>query len=587
MRSPILLSFTDFKRNWEKYLGFSLLYLLLSSYVLIPLLSFIFNRLLLAISSGVLLNSNAFSILLDPVGIIGLIVISSLAVIFIFVEIGTLIIITHKNNQRKNIYVSEAIITAASYIKSIIGFGLLHLVLLLLIIMPAVNIPILPEVADLIDLPSFLIDSMFSNLTFRIIHSVIVIFFIYLLTRLIFTMHEIIIEKEKVWQAIKNSFYITKNTSIKILVKLVSLNIIIFLAGLFIFTVVSYIPNLVTGQVNYILNNYFITLSSFITLAYSLMLMPLNIIFITKMYYKAKNNQLNRTSIKTYNIPIFSRIENFIYNLLESRKTAVALILIVNIIASFFIGYFTTQKTIYAGRDVKIVSHRGIVDNEFENSLSAIRASLEADIDAVGMDVQLTKDNEIVLNHDLTLARTFGLPYKINDLTYDEILSLNVQVPEGFLPSDNILPTLNEALSLIDGQMDIHVDVKTDNNADIFAEKIARIIEKNDMTENTYIQSFDSVFLSKLKEKNPDIITNQIIYYALGDLSTIEADYLTIYHGMLNTDLVRNARQNDKGIWVWTVNSEEDIRNALQYDIDGIITDYPLKVKEIMGRQTD
>ncbi len=587
MKSHILLSFGDFKRNWEKYLGFSLLYLLLSSYVFIPLLGYIFNRLLLAVSSGVLLNSNAFSILLDPVGIIGLIILITLAVIFIFIEIGTLIIITHKNNLNKNILISEGIVTAARSIKSIIGFGILHLALLLLIIMPSINVPIMPEIADLINLPPFLIDNILGNLIFRIIYFAIILALAYFLIRMIFTMHEVIIEKQKVWQAMKNSFQLTKKVSFRILFKLVALNIIIFVAGLLIFTGISYLPGLISGEINYILNNYFITMSSFITLAYSLMLMPLNIIFITKLYYKTKNNPFIESTIKTYNLKIFENVENFIYSLLNNRKSAVALILIVNLVASFFIGYFTTQSTIYAGRDIKIVSHRGIVDGEFENSLSAIRASLEADIDAVGMDVQLTKDNEIVLNHDLTLTRTFSFPYRIVDLTYEEIINLDAELPDEFLPGDNILPTLDEALALIDSQMDIHIDVKTDNNADIFAEKIANIVEDNEMIEYAYIQSFDPVFLAKLKEINPDIITNQIMYFALGNLSAVEADYYTIYHGMLNQELVRTARQNDKGIWVWTVNDEDDIRNALQYDIDGIITDYPLRVKEIMGRQTN
>lgn len=587
MKSHILLSFGDFKRNWEKYLGFSLVYLLLSSYVLIPLLGYIFNRLLLAISSGVLLNSNAFSILLDPVGIIGLIILITLAVIFIFIEIGTLIIITHKNNLNKNILISEGILTAAKSIKSIIGFGILHLALLLLIIMPAINVPVMPEIADLINLPPFLIDNILGNIIFRIIYFAIIFTLAYFLIRMIFTMHEVIIEKQKVWQAMKNSFQLTKKVSFKILFKMVALNIIIFVAGLLIFAGISYLPGLISGEINYILNNYFITMSSFITLAYSLMLMPLNIIFITKLYYKTKNKFFIESAIKTYNLQIFAKVENSIYDLLNNRKSAVALLLIINLIASFFIGYFTTQSTIYAGRDVKIVSHRGIVDGEFENSLNAIRSSLEADIDAVGMDVKLTKDNEIVLNHDLTLTRTFGFPYRIADLTYEEIMNLDAELPDEFLPDDNILPTLDEALALIDGQMDIHIDVKTNNNADIFAEKIASTVEDNEMIEYTYVQSFDPVFLSKLKEINPDIVTNQVMYFALGNLSAVEADYYTIYHGMLNQELIKTARQNDKGIWVWTVNSEEDIRNALQYDIDGIITDYPLKVKEIMGRQTN
>ncbi|MFW5790318.1 MAG: glycerophosphoryl diester phosphodiesterase membrane domain-containing protein [Bacillota bacterium] len=587
MENHILLSFEDFKRNWEKYLGFSLIYLLLSSYILIPLLSYIFNRLLLAVSSGVLLNNNAFSILLDPVGVIGLIILVTLAVIFIFIEIGTLIIITHKNNQGKDILISEGIITAVRSIKSIIGFGIIHLALLLLIIMPAINIPVIPEISELINLPSFLIDNILGNFTLKTIYYTIILTFAYFLIRLIFTMHEVIIAKEKVWQAMKNSFNLTKKVSFKILFKLIALNMVIFLTGFLIFTGISYLPGLISGELNYILNNYFITISSFVTLVYSLALMPLNIIFITKLYYQVKNIPFTESKIRTYNLRLFEKAEKFFYNLFNNRKTAVILILIINLIASFFIGYFTTQSTIYAGRDVKIISHRGIVDGEFENSLSAIRASLEADIDAVGMDVQLTKDNQIVLNHDLTLTRTFALPYRIGDLTYEEISNLNVETPEGFLPTDNILPTLNEALSLIDGQMDIHIDVKTNNNADIFAEKIAETVEKNDMIENTYIQSFDSEFLAKLENLNSDIITNQIIYYALGDLSRVKADYLTIYHGMLSTNLVRNARQKDKGIWVWTANSEEDIHNALQYDIDGIITDYPLRVKEIMGRQTN
>lgn len=82
----------------------------------------------------------------------------------------------------------------------------------------------------------------------------------------------------------------------------------------------------------------------------------------------------------------------------------------------------------------------------------------------------------------------------------------------------------------------------------------------------------------------PDIMTAQILYFALGDIASLDVDYLTVYKGMLSDELVKKVKQEDKDLFVWTVNSEGSIREVLQYDIKGIITDYPLRVREIMGR---
>nr|WP_236660264.1 glycerophosphodiester phosphodiesterase family protein [Isachenkonia alkalipeptolytica] len=242
---------------------------------------------------------------------------------------------------------------------------------------------------------------------------------------------------------------------------------------------------------------------------------------------------------------------------------------------------------VYAGRNVEVISHRGIVSGEFENSLSAVRGSLEAQVDAVGMDVQMTKDEVIVLNHDPTLKRTFGLPHNIRNTEYKELMEQEPILPRNFEAGDPYLPTLDEVLTLIDGQMTIHIDVKTFGESELYAEKIVKVVEENDMEEYAYIQSFDYDFLKKVKELNPEIKTAQILYFALGDIGSLEVDYLTVYKGMLSDELVQRTRRSEKGLFVWTVNTEESIQEVLQYDIDGIITDYPLRVQEIMGRRRD
>ncbi len=312
----------------------------------------------------------------------------------------------------------------------------------------------------------------------------------------------------------------------------------------------------------------------------------LNLIVISKRYYQDRKRMIGWGELRLpeKNLPLLKSTEKRLQDLMKRRKITALIMIIILIIATFGLGTVVQENLVYAGRNVEIVSHRGIVDGEFENSLSAVRASLEANIDAVGMDVQTTKDEVIVLNHDRTLNRTFSLPYDIRNTDYKELMNQEVSLPEGFLPGDPYLPTLDEVLTLIDGQLDIHIDVKTFGESELYAEQIVEVVEENDMVEYAYIQSFDYEFLQKVRVLNPEIQTAQILYFAIGNIASLDVDYLTVYKGMLNNELVQKVNRAEKGLFVWTVNSEDAIREVLQYDIKGIITDYPLRVQEIMGR---
>ena len=583
----ILSSLWDFRKSWRDYLIFSFLYFLLSSYVLIPLLSYFLNRLLLMVSSGVLINSAAFSLLLDPRGVLGLILLSTLAVIFTIIQVGTLIILAHKNNFKKNILISEGMITSLASIKRMLGLGSIYLGFLFFLIIPIVNIPIMPELSELVTPPQLLMDNIMEGTLTRTLYFLVVIVFVYLLLRLIFTLHEVLIEDQKVWMGMKNSMALTKKVSFFLLLKLLIFDIILFSLGALFFTLLSSLPQVLNIQVNWIIRNYLVTLSSFLTYVYSLILIPLNIIFITKLYKQAKGDSLKEDRLKTYNLQILANFEKKLFGLLKKKRVLLPLMLFFSILATFFLGVFINQNTIYAGRDVSVISHRAKVHEEFENSLMAIRASMEADVDIIEFDVMMTQDEVIVLHHDRSLRRTFGLSEVVNELTYEELLSLDVELPPDFSSEDPFLPTLDEALEITTTEARVLIDVKTNGDNQAFARELVRIIEKHELEEAAYIQSFSNSLLNYIHELNPEILTAQIMYYSLGDLGTLDVDYYTAHHGMLSHDFVRRARQNGKGIWVWTINTEEAVREVLQYDIDGIITNQPLMVKSILGRTVD
>jgi len=584
----IISSLWDLRKSWRNYLLFSFFYLLLSSYVLIPFLGYFLNRLLLMVSSGVLINSAAFSLLLDPRGIIGLILLSTLAVIFTVIQVGTYIVLAYKNNRDKEILVSEGFITSLVSIKRMLGLGALYLALLFFLIIPIVNIPIMPELSELVSLPQLLLDNIMGNIITRGFYFLIVALFIYLLLRLIFTLHEVLIERQRVWDGMKTSMQLTRKISFILLFKLLFFDVVVFSLGALFFTFLSSLPEILDFEVNYILRNYLVTMSSFLTFVYSLLLIPLNIIFITKLYEQVKEEHSNEDRLKTFNITFLANIEHKLFRLLKKKRIILPAMLIISVLATFFTGLFINQNTIYAGRDVSVISHRGIVHGEFENSLEGIRASMEGEIDIVEFDVMMTKDQVIVLHHDRSLRRTFGHPDQVRDLTYDELMELDISRPLNFPPDDPLFPTLNEALEVASEEVRVLIDVKTNGEEeDVFARELVRIIEQHGKEDTAYIQSFSNSLLRHVHQENPRIITGQILYYSLGDLGTLNVDYYTAHHGMLNRDFVRRARQNDIGIWVWTVSTEEAIKEVLQYDIDGIITNRPLLAKEILGRSVE
>lgn len=100
----------------------------------------------------------------------------------------------------------------------------------------------------------------------------------------------------------------------------------------------------------------------------------------------------------------------------------------------------------------KLVAHRGLRARHPENTLSALRAALEAGATSFEVDVQLTADHEPVLFHDLTLDRVCGVPGEITRTAKAELVGLRAQEPTRFgrqRQVDEPLATLADCVALL------------------------------------------------------------------------------------------------------------------------------------------
>ena len=157
-------------------------------------------------------------------------------------------------------------------------------------------------------------------------------------------------------------------------------------------------------------------------------------------------------------------------------------------------------------------AHRGLHDIEKgipENSLLAFRLAKEAGY-AIELDVHISKDGKLVVEHDDTLLRTCGSSLTIEENDWNAISSLHLE------NTDERLPLLEEVLSLIDGQVPLLIEAKVaKGSSNRLAAALTTLLEHY---QGPYcIESFDPRPLLWLKRNAPHIIRGQLAAHVIKD----------------------------------------------------------------------
>jgi glycerophosphoryl diester phosphodiesterase len=150
------------------------------------------------------------------------------------------------------------------------------------------------------------------------------------------------------------------------------------------------------------------------------------------------------------------------------------------------------------------IAHRGLFRNQTEapeNSLNAFRLAIEAGY-GIEMDVQMTRDHQLVVFHDDTLNRMCGVNRRIAECTCEELR----QYP--LANSAERIPLLDEVLTLVDGQVPLIVEIKSARNWKARARAVAR---RMDAYEGRYcIESFNPFVVEWFRKNRPEVLRGQL-----------------------------------------------------------------------------
>ncbi len=242
---------------------------------------------------------------------------------------------------------------------------------------------------------------------------------------------------------------------------------------------------------------------------------------------------------------------------------------------------------------ISITGHRGACGYAPENTLASIKMALEQKVHRIEVDVQQTKDNILILLHDSTLDRTTTGKGKVKDLTYEEILHYSAGKQP---PNSNVhehVPTLEEALSMIDGKALLLIEIKMGSDYYPTIEKnVLELIKKHLANDWCIICSFDDKILRKVHTSNKEIPIHKLMAGKRSFLprffeTTINSadlkkyhfvEEISVHHRLITKRFVDKVHKMNKKINVWTVNDRKRAGKLLKIGVDGIITDYPDKM---------
>lgn len=213
---------------------------------------------------------------------------------------------------------------------------------------------------------------------------------------------------------------------------------------------------------------------------------------------------------------------------------------------------------------MNLIAHRGAFDNVNipENSIKAFNEAIKLNL-AVEYDVQLTKDNVLVVFHDDNLYRMTGVDKKIEDVTFDEICKLTL------LNTKEHIPTLKEVLKLIDNKVFMDIEIKNTKKYKVLCDFLINELKKYN---NYSLKSFNPKIVRYLKNNYKDINIGYLIgdYYDKGIFNLILPTKLIIKYSKCNfISISKKLLKKNKFIklskkyptQIWTIKDKQELVN--------------------------
>ena len=248
---------------------------------------------------------------------------------------------------------------------------------------------------------------------------------------------------------------------------------------------------------------------------------------------------------------------------------------------------------------VQVIAHRGFSGKYPENTVLAVRKAAKLGVDYIEIDVHQSADGRVIVIHDATVDRTTNGSGRVSELTADEIQQLDAGSWKSDAFKGEKIPLLEDILPFISADIKLLLEVKKGRKLyEGIEQTILDILQEHGVKEHVVIQSFYTDVLKNFARLDPDLPLHKLGVYqspafpfyidhrpGVGRMHRIsDVEQLNLYHKFLNRRILRRISNKNLSVYTWTVNEPEDMIKMINLGVDGIITDYPDVLQNVLKK---
>lgn len=214
-----------------------------------------------------------------------------------------------------------------------------------------------------------------------------------------------------------------------------------------------------------------------------------------------------------------------------------------------------------------IMGHRGAAALEPENTLRSIERAMEIGVDAVEIDVRLSRDRKLVVIHDSTVDRTTNGKGPVGNYALDDLKKLDAG-------KGQTIPTLQEVMDLTGNKVRLVIELKEEGTE----KTVVQLVKRNKLEDSVYVISFWHELVKTIKGIDSCIKTGVLLVGCPVDTcvaTQASAEALVMKYNFVNGYFVEIAHKEGLKVFVWNIDDRHLLKPYVDMGVDGIGSNDP------------
>jgi glycerophosphoryl diester phosphodiesterase len=272
------------------------------------------------------------------------------------------------------------------------------------------------------------------------------------------------------------------------------------------------------------------------------------------------------------------------------------------------VAIWLTMAIAQSAPKILVHGHRGARAVRPENTMPAFEYAIGVGVDVLELDMAVTKDNVLVISHDLEMNRKICQgpegPAAIREMTLAQVKQWdcgtlkNPEFPNQQPVPGAKKPTLDEVFALATkGAFEFNVETKIDAKRPelapepaAYAKLVVDAIRKHKLEKRVMVQSFDFRTLAEVKKIAPEIRLSALYAGLPKSFTKIskeasDAPIVSPHYLLVTRKKVKKAHEANLQVVPWTANTPKVWRNLVAEEVDAIITDDPAALIEYLKQK--